>query len=298
VNRDEWERVSCQVRDQMAKHVWPTVTSISQTDDGSRGASWGTGNYVWLRDAPYLLTNAHVVEDAVGSHLAHLPGPTDDYVGCYNAFLADPWPIDTALMRLGDEWSRTTRAAIPASNLANRYEPAQHELLFWIGFPGSTATRHEPVTDLNRRYTWFGSPLKSPGFPMLTQAVEESVPNLPGYDPCFHVALHYPAKALQHPGEAEREVPNPKGMSGSLLWDTRFVADTKEAIEWSPDHARVCGLIWAAHTKPEIVIATRIEHVRPALLAFLQQEAAYFNWINRGRPLWDDIVDWAWAEKG
>jgi len=281
----------------MARHVWPSVTCISQTTDGSRGTSWATGNYVCLRHAPYLLTNAHVVEEAVGSHLAHLPGPTDDYVGCYNAFLADPWPVDMALMRLGGEWSRANRTAIPASSLAHQYEPARHELLFWLGFPGSTATRHEPITDLNRRYTWFGRPLQNAGVPILTQAVEGPAPNLPAYDIRFHVALHYPASAIQQPGQAELELPNPKGMSGSLLWDTRFVAETQKGSKWGPYHARVCGLIWAAHAKPEVVVATRIEHLRPALLTFLRHEAAYHNWINRGRPLWDDMVDWTWAEK-
>jgi hypothetical protein len=177
MNKDDWQGVCCRVRDCMAKHVWPSVTSISQTTDGSRGASWGTGNYIYLRGAPYLLTNAHVVEDAVGSHLAHLPGPTDDYVGCYNAFLADPWPVDMAIMKLGAEWNRANRTAVPTSALADKYEPAKGELLFWLGFPGSTAIRHEPITDLNRRYTWFGRPLQNAGVPILTQAMEGAAPN-------------------------------------------------------------------------------------------------------------------------
>jgi hypothetical protein len=113
----------------------------------------------------------------------------------------------------------------------------------------------------------------------------------------FHVALHYPARAIQNPEQTEADLPNPKGMSGSLLWDTRFVADTQRGQEWSPDHARVCGLIWAAHAKPEVVVATRIEHVRPNLLSFLRHEAAYYHWIDRGMPLWDDKLDWNWAEK-
>ena len=132
---------------------------------------------------------------------------------------------------------------------------------------------------------------------MLTQAVEDVVPNLPAYDANFHVALHYPASAIRQPGEEENELPNPRGMSGSLLWDTRFVADTRNGRDWRPDHARVCGLIWAAHTTPEVVIATRIEHLRPALLSFLQHEAAYYSWVNRGRPVWQEMVDWAWAEE-
>ena len=297
MTKEEWHRICCYVRDQMTTHVWPSVTSISESPDGSRAMVWGTGNYVVLRQAIYLLTADHVVGCAVGSHLAHLPGPTDDYVACYNAFLTGPWPLDIALMRLGNEWNRTTRTAIPASRFAYRYEPADEELLFWLGFPGSTARRHEPVTDLNRRYNWFGGPLESAGVPMLTQAVAASLPNLKFYDPEKHVALHYPAKAIQHADQPEVELPNPKGMSGSLLWDTRFLAGMRAGREWEPDHAKVCGLVWAAHPKPEVVVATKIEHLRPALLSFLREEAAYFHWRYRGRPLWEEMVDWDWAEK-
>jgi hypothetical protein len=54
-------------------------------------------------------------------------------------------------------------------------------------------------------------------------------------------------------------------MSGSLLWDRKFVARTTSGYQWSVDDAQVCGLIWATHEKLEIVVATKIEYVLPTL---------------------------------
>lgn len=66
-------------------------------------------------------------------------------------------------------------------------------------------------------------------------------------------------------GPAE-ELPNPQGMSGSLLWDTKFVASMSTGRKWNPELAMVCGLIWGAYRSPEAIVATKIEHLRSALL--------------------------------
>jgi hypothetical protein len=83
-----WDQTCFYVRDEMAKYVSRLVTPLSLSDSPDRGSSCATGNYLTLRDVPYLLTNEHVVGEAVGYDLAHLPGPTDDYVLCNNAWLA------------------------------------------------------------------------------------------------------------------------------------------------------------------------------------------------------------------
>jgi hypothetical protein len=72
----EWDRTCMQVRDAMARYVWPFVTPVSRSETEGRGQAWGTGNYIQLRGAPYLLTAGHVIYEAEGAHLGHLPGPT------------------------------------------------------------------------------------------------------------------------------------------------------------------------------------------------------------------------------
>ena len=199
-------------------------------------------------------------------------------------------------MRLWDEGTVGHPAAISGSVLDDRCLPVDKELLFFLGFPGSTATRHEPATELNKRYTWFGQPLATLGVPMLAQVIREPIGSPLKYDPHYHVAVHFPARALRHAGGEPVVMPNPHGFSGSLLWDTKFVACAGAKKKWSPENARVCGVVWAAHSHPEIVVATKIDHVRSVLLDFLRHEAAHFHWIDRGRPLWEHMVDWQWAE--
>jgi len=232
----EWESLCSFVRDEMSAYVSTVVTPLSASQDFQRGQALGTGNYVSLRGRPYLLTNEHVVREALGFHIAHLPGPTDDYILCNRPFLAERWPIDVALTRVGFVHQRSV---VPAAHLDCTYTPVTHELLFWLGFPGSKATRHEAVTELNTRYTWFGGPLEIPGIRVLSQQVPFPTPGLREYDADKHVVVHYPARASRNAGEPPVDVPNAKGMSGSFLWDTKFVACTSAGEQWSADKARV-----------------------------------------------------------
>jgi len=290
-----WEGICEVVKNEMATRVWPVVTPISLSADLNRGWAHGTGSYLSLRGEPYLLTNEHVVAEAVGFHLAHLPGPTNDYCLCNTTILTDAWPIDVALTRLPKAPGGLGREVLPASIFDRSFAPVEGELLFWLGFPGSKASRHEPITEANIHYSWFGKPLEVSGVPMLTQLFP-ATPVLLGFDPEKHVVLHYPSFAQSSAGGPLIDVPNPKGMSGSLLWDTKFVARTTAGNEWTSSDAKVCGLVWAAHSKPEVVVATKIEFILPALVQFLREECAYFHWIDRGRPLGDALIDWRCAE--
>lgn len=89
--------------------------------------------------------------------------------------------------------------------------------------------------------------------------------NHAAFDRDRHIAIHYPSSAKRAPEEAATALPHPKGMSGSLLWNTRFVEVTRAGLEWSPASANVCGVIWAALDSPEVVLATKIEFVRKGL---------------------------------
>jgi hypothetical protein len=129
----------------------------------------------------------------------------------------------------------------------------------------------------------------------LTQEFPATTPYPRDFDSDKHVLVHFPSKAIQTPEEPLRALPNPKGMSGSLLWDTKFVASLSSGNAWSPNKAEVCGLLWGAHEKPEVTVATKIEHVRATLLHFLREEAAYFHSIERGWPSCDPLTDWIWA---
>lgn len=288
-----WEERCEMVRDAMAQHVQHFVTPISTSKISGRGAAAGTGAYIRLRQSVYLLTCAHVIEGYGDILFGHLPGPTDDYVQLTGGFKGAGWPIDMVVTNLGNAWATPV---IPASLLNESYAPVDNELLFFMGFPGSTALHREDPT-LSMRYSWFGGPLVTPGTPMLTQAFRTTPANLLGYDYELHTAIHYPALAQRHAGELPVDTFNAKGLSGGLVWDTKYVATTRTGGEWAPEHAMVCGLVIGWSSRDEAIYVSKIENWKPLLLQCLREEAAYQHWVSRGCPLWDEMVDWLWCEQ-
>jgi hypothetical protein len=71
----------------------------------------------------------------------------------------------------------------------------------------------------------------------------------------------------------ERGLPDPHAMSGSLVWNTRFVEMSRRNEHWSPGDAVVTGLLWSWPDESKIV-ATRIEYVRSFLLTFSETVSA------------------------
>ena len=101
-----------------------------------------------------------------------------------------------------------------------------------------------------------------PGYPFLTQAVAESLDMVPSrYNQEFHELINYPGEAKREANGEMIEVCNPRGLSGSLLWDTKRIACYASGVEWQPEYARVCGMIWLAGEESPVLVATRIEHI-------------------------------------
>ncbi len=294
MNEADWMERCATVRDAMAAHVWPRTCPIAAAEPGGRAYAWGTGNYVQLLGEGYLLTNSHVFTEASDVSLGHLPVPDADFVHLARADLS-LWPVDLGLSLLDADRALHPSSFVVPREFDARFDPVADELLFWVGYPGTKALRHEPVTELKRRANWFDGPIEMPAVPFASQVPQEAPPALQGFDANVHVAVHYPAKAHRTPGTLE-DVPNPKGMSGSLLWDTKYVRCLRTGEEWSPEKARVCGLVWAAHPHPELVVATRIEHVVTEILRFVRLRRAYSVWVENGRPENTALDDWLKAE--
>jgi hypothetical protein len=261
---DEWDSVVVETRDKMTAHVAPYVTPISRSDNLERGWSWGTGNYV-QSDTAKIVTNEHVAAAAATDFLAHLPIPGDWFVLCVEPFLTLRHPFDIATSPCIVQASEGTRAILVRDQFDDAYGPVEGEILFWVGYPGTTAGQRDAVTEANTRYSWF-SELETTGYPVAAQALR-CVPSAPpaGFSEAYHVLVHYPSEAKVRVHGATSPVANPAGMSGSLLWDTKRVEAMCAKRDWFPDQARVCGLIWGASENPDVVVATRIEKVLPVI---------------------------------
>ncbi|SDD22229.1 hypothetical protein SAMN04488509_101793 [Aquimonas voraii] len=263
----DWPASCAMVKDAMRDLVMRFVTPISMSLEHGHGVSWATGNYLEVSGSRILLTNQHVVDDVpTGGVLAHLPGPTDDYVAVTQPWCRRSYPVDAACAPTLYPQSTGMKEAVPFELIDGQMLAEQDELLFWIGFPGYSANRHDVPTEGRLRMTRFGGPLETRGLPMLSQVIRGW--NGEGEDlfnPDLHVAVHYPSEAQRTANGELTALPHAKGMSGSLLWDTKYLSRMRRSETWSPGDARVCGLVWGALDRPEVVLATKIEHVRTAL---------------------------------
>ena len=265
MTREEWERFCSHVKDTIAEYVKPFSTPISMSEEHGSGVAWATGSYVQGARGIQLLTAEHVCTQVPdGGRLAYLPSPGKNYVAVVSAPELAPWPVDAAAVDLPQMSDTSQILAVRPGSIEERFSAEEGELLFWIGFPGYTLERHDPLTESRRRKTWFGE-LSTVGLPMLSQAVRGWDGDHKDFDREKHVALYYPSAAKKTIGAASSATPHPKGMSGSLLWDTKAVRTVRQGKEWRPELAKVCGLVWAALDDPEVIFATKIEHVRAGL---------------------------------
>lgn len=265
MTQEEWESINADVKKQMVEHAAQFFTPISMSEEFGSGVAWGSGGYLKNIGKTYLVTASHVFTDlSENSLLGHLPASNGDYIAVTEPPELARWPVDAAAVRVPPISDDSGMAALPIERVADQYSAVESELLFWIGSPGYRLERHDPIIQNKRRHTLFGE-LNTSSFPVLTQALQGGNPTHQSFDPVRHVAIHYPSHAKREPNDSPIALPNAKGMSGSLLWNTKFVEMYQEGKEWSPEDAVVCGVIWAVLDAPEVVVATRIEFVRAGL---------------------------------
>lgn len=264
---DEWNQCCADVASRMFEHVKQFVTPISASEEYGFGRAVGSGGYFEGADDTWLLTANHVVEEAAKlGVLAHLPNSGDNYSGINGQWMQAKWPVDAATVRVEVISPSSSKKAIPKCRVSEQYSSAiKSELLFWIGFPGTTANRNDPVGPDKVRTSWFNQ-LDTPGLPFLSQAIQDYCLTHGAFDSNKHIAICYPSSAKRASDQSEIATPNPKGMSGSILWNTRYVEFMSQGKVWSPDDSTVCGLVWAALSEPEVILATNIEHLRAASL--------------------------------
>lgn len=263
---EEWDAICRFVSNEMANHVPKFATPISMTEEPGSGVAWGSGGYLDNDGDTWLITASHVFTDAPkDSRLAHLPFPDNEYIAITNQPKLARSPFDVAAVGISALPVNSPSRAAPISVVSELYSAAPEELLFWTGFPGYSLERHDPIIQSKLKTTLFGQ-LCTPALPMLSQALQGEAPQDSRFDPDRHIAIHYPSKAKKLFQDDETMLPNAKGMSGSLLWNTRYIERMNAGETWTPDCAQVCGVIWGVLANPEVVVASRIEYVRRQLI--------------------------------
>ena len=114
IPKEEWDSYVACVTQEMKEFTKPFVTPISKTIDKVTGEAWGTGNYIKLGQAPYLLTNEHVAEALKTHALGHQFRECETVFRATNPFKVFTWPLDVAVSQIETSvWtSRPHRSAV------------------------------------------------------------------------------------------------------------------------------------------------------------------------------------------
>ncbi|MDP1549746.1 MAG: hypothetical protein Q8L97_06250 [Nitrosomonas sp.] len=166
-----------------------------------------------------------------------------------------------------DVWNHSAHKAqsIILDRFEKKYEPVDCELLFFAGYSG------------DRSKFCFGH-LSASGTPYLTQQIPIPA-GVVEADANIHFALPYkPDLAISVDGTSA--LPRPPGFSGSLVWDTKRIACLRNKQKWSPELAKVTGLVWGWPSSHGCIIATKVEHIEIESLINLAKEYANksINW--------------------
>jgi hypothetical protein len=282
--QEQFDQLCFKVSDQMRVYVYPYIASISRELEPNVGEHLGSGLYLDLRGEAYILTNEHVARAINETPLAHQLLQGKGTTRIMNPFRAAKHPYDMALTRIEREaWrnKNNARLALDASRIARKHDPEESDFLFMLGYSGQRSY-FSPSYEI----------LVTNGTPYLTQETK-TPPD--GLSDMFFAIPYLPelAKSLSPKGAG---LPDPHGFSGTPVWDTNFRRCSLNEQHWTPEESQVTGIVirWSEATGH--LIAVRVEFIREFLLYALRCEAAYFNWMRRGRPENDALADWVWAE--
>lgn len=248
------------VLQKMIDYVQPYMSAIGLVKPGDDrkppGDHCGTGSFITFNNQRYILTCDHVATRKKLGTLGFTQFDAEEGLSIANSFDCMPYPVDAAASPLSENsWHLITHRAkcIDRKMLAQSHRPVEGEYLFIYGFAAIDTK------------TAFGEHI-IPG----TGAFVHEVP----YDPAldfenpkvidgFHICMAFnPMNADQLEGRPA-PLPLAEGMSGSLVWNTRYQELTMQEKHWSAEDSRITAILWASSTKTCSLAATPIEHLEP-----------------------------------
>jgi hypothetical protein len=257
----EWNTSVPQVVAVMTEYLRPYRTAIYDLNR-EHGNGWGSGSYLRIFDSVFILTNEHVADEKnprrTGEFLGHQLGGQDTIRRTVGNRPVFPWPLDLALLPVDESaWHDSTNEskAIESSQIALGHDPVATEILTFTGFAGENVSFH------------FNT-LFSEGVCYTAREIELPIDDR--FSSRLHFAIDYrPSVAKAVVGN--KGLPLPPGLSGSTVWNTGFVQAKMAGVPWTPELAKVTGVVWGWPSEHGCLIATRAEYVRSFLLAAIDQ---------------------------
>jgi hypothetical protein len=241
LNPTEWLAMCDRVADLMKVHTRPFVPILA-------GAEIGTGAFI-EKDGPTVLTCAHVAKHDPHAHFVDGTGNTELRLGAWRADVSVGADVACAPID-ASEWNKVSGRAqlLPMSDFAKHHSPAPNELLFFRGLAGENAAY----------ISGLGADVILTGY-CSQEKMQTGDANV------FEI-LWDPSKITKTsgtPADVRERVKheNPAGLSGSLVWNTRFVEQGCEFSRWKPDDALVTGLLRRYDADTGTLLAWRVEHL-------------------------------------
>jgi hypothetical protein len=251
--KDEWDAAMPMLTAAMTEFLQPYRTPVF-IDRGDHGDGWGSGSFVEVDGRKYLLTNQHVATVRhKGDQLGVRYHGQDELVVLRGNHVEKDWPWDLALIPVSDDaWSCVDHAAaaISVDQIALAQTAYPTEVFAFSGYAGQNTSFHFETM-------FFGATTS------LSREVE--LPADDRWDTRFHFGLDY-RPDLAETVIGDRGLPTPPGLSGSTVWNTCFVEAKANGLAWTPDLARVAGVVWGWPSSQGLLVATRAEHVRSFML--------------------------------
>lgn len=256
-SKEEWEAAMSTLTAEMTDYLKKYRTPVF-IDHGDHGQAGGSGAFIELAGRKYVLTNEHVARLRRSNQLGFRFDGQEDMPRVIGDHIEKGPPWDLALLPVGDGvWSSLEHrsALIQEDQIALAHTPCQGEIFAVTGFAGERTNflfkemQFESTTSLAR---------------------EVELADHDEIDHRFHFGLDYrPDLATSIVGN--QGLPKPPGLSGSTVWNTCFVEAKARGLQWTPDLAKIAGVVWGWPSGQGALVATKAEHVRSFLLGAISR---------------------------
>lgn len=222
------------------------------------GDHHGTGWFIEKNGDPQLCTCDHVARDQVKGILGYAPTGCDSGVSVESQFSLSPHPVDFAIANLSKTWELISHTGKPITQsfFDQKHQPVAGEYLYLQGFPGADS---QPLFE-QHNVKGLGAYLHEVEPP--TEIFSEKPP----FKASYHICMAWSPANANPLTVAAGGLSVPGGLSGSVLWNTRYKEATEQGRQWTINDMRVTGIVWGASSKAGVVTATPVEHILKFIL--------------------------------
>jgi len=252
MDKSNLENISADAVEQMVEQVKPYLTPIYRILSDDDGEHLGSGSYVEFNEDKFIITNEHVIRHRKNNPLAHKFHDSKFILEIDTQPNFEPKPVDVSVNQINEEtWNQCTHRAkaIPFNRFAQKHAPFKNELFFISGYSDEGSTFVRMFDTLFSKVT--SLLVQECPFPKTEKDA----------NPFFHFSLPYNPELLKGP-DGEVSLPNPHGLSGTLVWDTKLIKCYCSGKKWNPKMAEVTGIVWGWPSSAACLLATKVEHLK------------------------------------